>query len=121
MHKMYKSSLEIKDADGNQLVTSYAVHRPDGNWSVMLVNRDKEQAHTIRVVFNDGHKKLSFAGPVEWTTFGSEQYVWHDKGERSYADPDGPPAGHTVAGGAESTYTLPKAAITVLRGPVEAP
>jgi hypothetical protein len=123
MHKMYHSSLDIEDAEGNQLVTSYAVHRPDGNWSVMLVNRDQEHSHAIRVVFEDAndHRKLSFADPVELITFGSEQYVWHDVGLRSYANPDGPPIGHTTAGGAESTYTLPKASITVLRGRVTMP
>jgi hypothetical protein len=53
IHHMFPSSLAIKDDDGNQLVTSYALHRPDGNWSLMLVNRDESNAHTIRVVFDD--------------------------------------------------------------------
>jgi hypothetical protein len=123
MHKMYHSSLDIEDAEGNHLVTSYAIHRPDGNWSVMLVNRDQEDAHAIGVVFEDANDRIksSFAGPVELITFGSEQYVWHDEGLRSYANPDGPPIGHTTAGGAESTYTLPKASVTVLRGRVAMP
>lgn len=118
VHHMYRSSLNVKDADGNDLVTSYAVRRPDGNWSIMLVNRDQDHAHSIRVVFEgarDG-KNLSFAGPVELTTFGSEQYLWHDQAQHSYADPDGPPVGHAVAGGAQATYTLPKASVTILRG-----
>src|SRR5215475_12056192 len=52
-HDMFPSATDIKDAEGNLLVTSYAVYRPDGNWSLMLVNRDETKAHSVRVVFDD--------------------------------------------------------------------
>ena len=42
--------------------------------------------------------------------------MWHAKGAESYADPDGPPVGKTVAGGRGATYLLPKSSVTVLRG-----
>src|SRR4029077_7607294 len=66
VHQMWASSTGIKDNDGNLLVTSYAVHRPDGNWSVMLVNRDEVNPHTVHVAFDDtkSKRKRSFAGPV---------------------------------------------------------
>ncbi len=38
IHKLYKVSSDVKDHDGNILVTAYAVERPDRQWSVMLVN-----------------------------------------------------------------------------------
>jgi hypothetical protein len=41
IHRMFSSSTDIKDSEGNVLVTSYALLRPDGNWSLMLVNRDE--------------------------------------------------------------------------------
>ena len=50
---MFPSTVSVKDADGNELVTSYALHRPDGNWAIMLVNRDESQAHKVRVEFVD--------------------------------------------------------------------
>lgn len=120
VHEMFPSSTAIKDGDGNVLVTSYALHRPDGNWSLMLVNRDETNAHAVRVVFEDSTsaRKASFSGPVTFTTFGSEQYVWKDDGPNSYADPDGPPVGTTVQGSPQTTFTLPGASVTVLRGKV---
>ena len=57
VHSMVPASVNIKDSDGNLLVTSYAVHRPDGNWSLMLVNRDESNPHTVRVVFEDAKSK----------------------------------------------------------------
>ncbi len=75
VHHMYPSSTGIKDGEGNVLVTSYAVHRPDGNWSLMLVNRDESNPHTVRVVLEDSRSKRKgfFSGPVRLVTFGSEQ------------------------------------------------
>jgi hypothetical protein len=130
VHHMFPSAIdlksvdpknnEIKDGEGNVLVTSYAVHRPDGNWSLMLVNRDETNSHTVRVQFEDSKSKqnASFSGLVTLVTFGSEQYVWINDGPNSHADPDHPPVATTVAAGPQTAFTLPKASITVLRGKV---
>jgi hypothetical protein len=123
VHSMFPASVNIKDSDGNLLLTSYAVHRPDGNWSLMLVNRDETNAHAVRVVFEDAKTKreASFSGPITFVTFGSDQYVWINDGPNSHADPDNPPVATTVRGDGGTIFTLPKASITVLRGKVGAP
>ena len=122
VHEMFPSSTDIKDGEGNVLVTSYAVHRPDGNWSIMLVNRDENRPHSVRVRIEDAKSKQdgSFFGPVTLVTFGTDQYVWIDDGPNSHADPDHPPVATVVAAGSQTTFTLPKASITVLRGMVAA-
>lgn len=120
IHQMFPSSADIKDSDGNVLVTSYVVRRPDGNWSLMLVNRDQNNPHTIRVEFGQGDRELSFDGEVRVATFGSEQYVWINDGPNSHADPDGPIVAHTVSANSQSTFVLPNASVTVLRGKVPA-
>ena len=113
VHRMYASSSGAED------VTSYAVERPDGNWAVMLVNRNEQGAHEVRVVFSGGKGWRTFHGPVHMVTFGSEQYVWKTDGSRSYADPDGPPASRVIESHGQTTFTLPKASMTVLRGKIE--
>jgi hypothetical protein len=120
VHQMFATASDIKDGEGNQLVTSYAVHRLDGNWSLMLVNRDQTNPHAVRVVFENGSKAgtASFGGPVTFVTFGSEQYVWINDGPNSHPDPDNPPVATTVNATPQTTFTLPKASITVLRGKV---
>jgi hypothetical protein len=120
LHSMFPSSTDVKDNEGNVLVTSYAVRRPDGRWSLMLVNRDETNPHTVRVVLEDSKNKRteSFTGPVAFVTFGSEQYVWINDGANSHADPDNPPVATTISTSPQTTFTLPKASITVLRGRV---
>jgi hypothetical protein len=123
MHRMFPSSVNIKDNDGNALVTSYALHRPDGNWSLMLVNRDENNSHNVRVQFEDSKSKQnsSFFGPVTVATFGSEQYAWINDGPNSRADPDHPPVAATLSATSQTVFILPKASITVLRGKVSGP
>ena len=118
IHRMFPSSADIKDGDGNALVTSYAVLRPDGNWSLMLVNRDENSQHAVRAEFVNGGRELSFGGDVKVATFGSEQYVWINDGPNSHADPDGPIVARSLTANSQTTFILPKASITVLRGKV---
>jgi F5/8 type C domain len=123
VHQMSPTALAIKDDDGNQLVTAYALHRPDGNWSLMVVNRDESNAHSIRVAFDDVEARhssprpsSSFSGPVTVVTFGSEQYQWKDDGPNSHPDPDDFPRASSITANVDTVFILPKASITVLRG-----
>jgi hypothetical protein len=117
-HRLFKVSSDVRDASGNLLVTAYAVERPDGQWSVMLINKDHDNDHDVKVVFADPETKRDrfFTGRVDRITFGDAEYQWHPEGTTGRADPDGPPSKSTVTGGAEALYQLPKASIVVLRG-----
>jgi len=119
-HRLFRAASDIKEAEGHVLVTAYAVLRPDGQWSLMLINKDYDNAHSVRIVFHDADAKVdrSFVGPVTMVTFGREQYAWHPALRDGYADPDGPAARSTIPAGLDR-YTLPKASMTVLRGRVE--
>jgi hypothetical protein len=131
-HKQFKASSDVVDAAGNVLVTAYAVERPDGQWSVMLVNRDQFNDHAVKIMFGGASSNTSpkndryFSGAVDRITFGSNEYTWHvdqtphevrrEEQGAGHADPDGPPSKSTVTGDAQTMYQLPKASITVLRG-----
>ncbi len=115
-HKQFKAASDVTDAAGNVLVTAYAVERPDGQWSVMLVNRDQFNDHAVKVAFAGRQTRSAFSGQVDRITFGSNEYKWHEEGPWGHADPDGPPSKSTVNGSADAMYQLPKASITVLRG-----
>jgi len=123
VHQMFPASTDIKDAEGNLLVTVYAVHRPDGNWSLMLVNRDESNSHAVRIAFENAAEKhsSSFFGNISWTSFGSDQYVWINDGPNSHPDPNLPPAAKSLDANAQTIFTLPKASITVLRGKLSQP
>jgi hypothetical protein len=50
--------------------------------------------------------------------FGKAEYQWHPDRDGGIADPDGPPRTTTVQASAATTFDLPAASITVLRGKV---
>jgi hypothetical protein len=143
-HQVYSAKSDIGDGAGRQLVTAYALKRPDGEWSLMAVNRDQENAHRVRIAFRgaSGEKPdsgESFVGPVEVATFGSMQYKWnpptaqfgaHEEtaGAASVAvynggkaDPDGPIAHAKQNASKDTLYDLPAASVVVIRGKVAVP
>ena len=138
IHKLYKVASDVKDKDGNILVTAYAVERPDGLWSVMLVNKDQNNDHPVKIAFDDpAAGRRYFTRNVARVVFGAAQYQWHSdpvpagaapstggrhRGPGSgHADPDGPPSKSTVAAeGLDTRFELPKASIVVLRGKLAA-
>jgi len=46
------------------------------------------------------------------------RHFWQSDGVNSHADPENPPATSTVKAGARTTFMLPKASVTVLRGQI---
>jgi len=119
-HKLFGASSDVKDGEGHVLVTAYAVLRPDGQWSLMLINKDYDHPHPVHIVFEEGKgSRRSFIGPVKMLTFGKAQYHWHSARSDGYADPDGPPIRSTVSAGADAVYTLPPASLNVVRGEIE--
>ena len=119
-HRLFHAASDIKDKDGHVLVTAYAVLRPDGQWSLMLINKDYDNPHTVSIQFydDDAKKGRSFAGPVARITFGKEQYTWHPALRDGYADPDGPAARSVLPAGTDH-FMLPAASMTVLRGRID--
>jgi hypothetical protein len=119
-HRIYAVSSGVRDTEGNTLVTAYAVLRPDGQWSLLVVNKDREQAHQLGVRFQDDSGiERHFTGPVAQVVFGAEQYQWHPAGENGYADPGRPPVQSEITDGSGTSFSIPKASIAVLRGRVK--
>jgi hypothetical protein len=114
IHEVHPAATDVMDAAAHRLVTSYALRRPDGSWSLLLVNKDRQEAHTVSVVFDDGGRTRAFAPPVEVITWGAAQYVWRPDGARGHAAPARPPIRSTSPG--EGGFRLPPASLTVLHG-----
>jgi len=129
---------DMDDGAGHALVTAYALQRPDGQTSLLIVNRDQQNSHHVRISFQDQakHDGESFVGPVQILTFGSDQYHWHPAETRfmahsehaaerpvvantkGFADPDGPIKRTEETAGQDTLFDLPAASVTVIRGKI---
>jgi len=117
-HRLFRAVSDVKDSEGHVLLTAYALQRPDGQWSLMLINKDYDQAHQVRLRFHDeaSHSDRYLSGPVTMITFGKAQYHWHPDRRNGHADPDGPPVTTNLTGDETTRYNLPPASLTILRG-----
>jgi hypothetical protein len=139
-HQVFSAKSDVEDGAGRELVTAYALKRPDGEWSLMVVNRDQENGHRVRIAFGGDSKPVGgFGGSVEIATFGSAQYKWNPPRTRfmahaeeaagktivaytnGRADPDGPIVRSKLDALKDTVYDLPAASVTVIRGKVAAP
>jgi len=120
MHQLYPAAGDLQDEAKYDLITAYAVKRPDGDWSLLIINKDPSNAHEVKLAFEDGARETSggFAGPVQMVTFGAAEYVWHPSGTTSHADPDGPAKRRTMEIKESQRVLLPKASVMVLTGKV---
>jgi len=139
-HQVFSAKSDVEDGASHSLVTAYAVRHPDGSWAVMAVNRDQQNPHPVRIMFEGPAdkgptgKESGFAGPVAVSTFGSAQYQWHPpetrfmahaetSGERTIvattrgiADPDGPIMHNKLNAEKGTLFDLPAASVVVIRG-----
>jgi hypothetical protein len=140
-NSIFPATSTVSDGVGHMLVTAYADLRPDGKWSVMLVNRDQDVAHTIKIAFHNKEDSptMGFSGDVQTVIFGKAQYAWHPQvvspmshpehpnepvivSGYGHADPDGPPLHEDLHVTSTTGFEVPAASIMVVRGtlaPVE--
>jgi hypothetical protein len=132
-NQLFPAASDVNDGAGHSLVTAYAVKRPDGQWSVMLINKDQENGHRVRLEFTgSSNSHAQFSGPVAESLFGRAQYHWEPPSRGfnahlpeslsappqmyhgGHAHPDGPIVRKETPG--NSDFELPAASVVVLRG-----
>jgi hypothetical protein len=129
-NQLFSAASDVTDGAGHTLITAYAVKRPDGQWSIMLINKDQENSHQVRLEFTGA--QANFTGTIDESIFGRAQYHWYppqrdfnahvpeshatvqDLYDGGHADPDGPIVHKQISGGNE--IELPAASVIVLRG-----
>ena len=101
-NKIFPASADLKDAAGRTVVTSYAVKRPDGNWSLMLINHDLHAAHPG----SSRHRRCQARQPSFRRICSSCPVLQHSCENKNI----------TIAATPDGMYTLPAGSITVIRG-----
>ncbi len=102
----WREHFGLLDNNGHVLVTSYALERPKGQWSL------------VKIVFHNAETNCgdSFSGPVTMITFGKAQYLWHPDRKKGHADLNSPPVKSTLTGGENTMYNLAAASLTIVCG-----
>jgi len=122
LHELYLASVDKPVLQDKSLVTAYPVLRPDGLWSVMVLNKDSISAHTIVVRFHDetGSSESGFEGNIDLFQYSRKQYELSADKQKPYPIRDQPPEHQRLRGPTTSLVELPPYSITVMRGKVTA-
>jgi hypothetical protein len=119
VHEIYPAASTVRNADGEELVTAYAVHRPDGLWSLLLINKDPERAFQTTLIFRNtaSGSEGSFEGPLDLYQFSNQQYVLGGTPDSPFPVKSDEPEHKLIqSGNYNRTLSLAPYSITVIRG-----
>jgi hypothetical protein len=118
LHELYPAISDVKNGKGEALVTAYAVHRPDGLWSLLLINKDPKLSYKVQVRFFNQESGIFsvFTGPVDLYQFSGKQYQLNNNPNNPYPMKAEPPAHQVLPADQTSSFELPAYSLTVVRG-----
>jgi hypothetical protein len=114
LHELYATTSDVQDGSGRPMVSAYTVRRPDGRWSIMLVNKDRQHDHLIRINFADGGSVWHFSGNVSGYQYSSAQYAWKESGENGHPLRSRPPKYLSLRG--DQPVRVPAFSLSLVRG-----
>jgi len=97
-------------------VAAYAVHRPDGLWSVLLINKDPLQSYIAQLRFQDSGSIKSFASSQELFQYSSAQYILNNDKSNPTPIKNDPPSYTKLDADNANSIELPAYSLTVVRG-----
>ncbi len=101
-NEIFPAWADLVDAAGRNVITAYAVHRPDEKWALMLINHDLHAAHPIHLVIEDAnHAQRAFTGQITLV---------------QYCNTPAQNVNTTQTANSQGMYDLPSGSITVIRG-----
>jgi hypothetical protein len=117
-HEIYPAVSDVRNGNRDQLITAYAVHRPDGLWSLLLINRDPNRAFQTSVVFRNTltSETSTFTGQVDLFQFSGAQYQLNSDPNNPVSIKAEPPTHNVVERIERKTLALPAYSLTVVRG-----
>ena len=118
VHEIYPAVSHVRNAGGEKLITAYAVHRPDGLWSLLLINKDPKRAYSVSLVFNDTSTRRvsTFKGQVDLLQYSDVQYQLNSDPDNPYPIKAEPPTQSSLDASGPSKIILPAYSLTVVRG-----
>ncbi|MBK5188232.1 MAG: hypothetical protein JJD97_08290, partial [Gemmatimonadaceae bacterium] len=110
-HAMYAAAPRSAGR-ADTLLSAFAVKRPDGRWSVLLVNRDAVHGRIVRLRIAGDSTATALPGRHDEWLFSRAQYRWHAAGENGYPAPDRPPSHRSTR---SDTVVMPPYSLAVVR------
>jgi hypothetical protein len=118
VHEIYPAVSDVRNARGEELITAYALRRPDGFWSLLLINKDPKRAFQTNVKFRKASGFAGFEGSVGIFQYSSKQYLLGGPADNPYPVRADEPEHRVIQSPhtKPSRVSLPPYSLTVIRG-----
>ncbi|PWT92524.1 MAG: hypothetical protein C5B55_06265 [Blastocatellia bacterium] len=116
LHELYLATVNDSTQRDLNILSAYPVHRPDGLWSVLLINKDPQQSYKLKIRFQTGGRELSYTTPLEMFQYSAAQYVLNNDKSNPVPIKNDPPSSTTLNRENADSVELPAYSLTVLRG-----
>lgn len=115
--EVFPAASDIRDRQGQPLVTAYSLRRADGHWSLLLINKDPRKSWDVdvNILNRQTGDSARLELPADLFQYSRAQYVWRPERERGHPLLDLPPAHTLLLPGAASNVRLPPYSLTVVR------
>jgi hypothetical protein len=117
LHELYPAIVRSPKQPALKNLTAYAVHRPDGLWSVLLINKNPDQAYDVKIGFENN--ELVYSTPLELFQYSSAQYMLNNDASNPVPIKNDPPSSIILNRGNKDPIELPPYSLTVVRGRIE--
>jgi len=118
-HEIYPAVSDVRNGNGDEMITAYAVHRPDGLWALMLINKDPQRAYETSVVFRNATGAAgAFDGRLDLFQYSSKQYLLGGPKSNPYPVRADEPEHRVIQSSSRrvTPISLPPYSLTVVRG-----
>jgi hypothetical protein len=120
VHEIYPAASDVRNAKGEEVVTAYPVHRPDGMWSVLLINKDPQRSFETNVIFHEVGSRSSgaFEGSLDVYQYSGRQYLLGGSAKNPYPVKADEPEHRVIETSRlrPAPIALPPYSLTVVRG-----
>jgi len=117
LHEIYPAVSDVTNSEGEQIITAYAVRRPDGLWALLLINKDPTRAYETNIMFRNTVTGAvsTFEGQIDLFQYSGQQYQLNSDHDNPVPIKANPPV-HIAIRPDTSVITLPPYSLTVVRG-----
>ena len=117
-HQIFPAVSDVRSAKGEPLVVAFVTRRPDGQWAILLLNKDPKQSHTAQIRFRNSQtgKAGRWNGPRHVVQYSPKQYEWKADGDNGHPIRNLPPETFAVSDPPDTPVALPAYSLTVIRG-----
>ena len=83
--KIYNATCSVNDEEGNRVITAYPLCRPDGKWSILLINKSDKKGFNVNInVVDATGRSVPLDMNADLYQFSEREFKWQANEEKGH-------------------------------------